>query len=448
MSGFSGLGIGSGLDLGTLVAGLVRAEREPVENRINRNRTRTQTTLSALGTLKSAVARLDDSVAALSGFTPGMRASSSDATAVAVAISGQASPSSWQVRVLELASAQSLASAPFSGADEVIGAGALTVQIGGDEVTLEFDADATLADVAAAINSGGLDVQAAIVRDGDSSRLLLTSGRTGSDGAMVLSVTGGLDPRLASAAMDETAAAGDAVFVVNGLQLSSASNVVDDVLPGVTLTLRRPTEDDIVAVRVEPDRQALKSRLDAMLTAYNALVDNIRSSGRADPQGGNSGPLVGDATLRSLQTGLSGIFSSRVDTGAEGPALTMMLELGVSTDVNGRATLDAARFEEAFAANRDGVESLVIAFGDRVAGTLERFAGNSGVLGSRSDSLNAQLLTLARQQESLDRRMEQLENRLRAQFTALDGLLAQFQSTSTYLAQQLSAISNLQPGGR
>ncbi len=446
MTGISSLGVGSGLDLDGLVRALVGAERSPQENRLNRRASTAQTTLSALGSLRSALSGLTGAVNALKDLQVGQQVSSSDVSKLAATRSGEPEQGSYQVRVMQLASAQSLASAGFEDPELSLGAGTLTLGVGGATLELEITEPAsTLRDVRDAINDSDMDVRAVIVRDGQQYRLLVTSAATGTLNEVTLATSGSLDSRLASAAMTQTAPAQDAEFSVNGLVLTSASNTIEDVLPGITLVLTNPTEAlETVTVTVDADRQGASDRISALVTAYNTLVENMRASGRADPAGGNSGPLIGDASLRAIQSRIGGVFSRRIDSAIPDSPFETLLDLGLSTDRQGRAQLDAGKLDEALRSNPDAVEAMVSAFASTVATTLEGFSGPGGVLESRTTSLAAELKRITGQREALDRRMELVETRLRRQFTALDSLLSQSQNTSAYLAQQLAGIANLQ----
>ena len=253
-------------------------------------------------------------------------------------------------------------------------------------------------------------------------------------------VDGSVDARLASDQMTETAAARDALFSVNGLELTASTNTIEDVIDGITLTLKQVGEDP-VAIRVEQDREGVRKALEDVVAKYNALVTQIRDLGRAGVEGAQRGPLVGDSTLRALESGIAGIFSAAL--GEPGSGLERLLDLGFSTDVQGKASLDAEKLADALATDSAGVEALVGAFAERFTGMLDAYTADDGLLDARTDGLNTELRRLRNDRDALDRRMEQLEARLRAQFTALDSLLAQFQSTSNYLASQLSGLANL-----
>lgn len=441
MSGISSLGIGSGLDLATLVEQLVVAERAPAQNRINLKQAQAQTKLSAFGSLRSAIANLESSVEKLQSFKAGMKATSASPDAVSVTVGDAPVAGVYNVVVHELASAQSLASEAFDDIDAALGEGTLTLTVGDTVTEIELaDGANSLAAVRDAINDSDAGVNAVIVRDGDAYRLLLSSAETGAANAMTLTVDGSVDARLASDQMTETAAARDALFSVNGLELTASTNTIEDVIDGITLTLKQVGEDP-VAIRVEQDREGVRKALEDVVAKYNALVTQIRDLGRAGVEGAQRGPLVGDSTLRAVESGIAGIFSAAL--GEPGSGLERLLDLGFSTDVQGKASLDAEKLADALATDSAGVEALVGAFAERFTGMLDAYTADDGLLDARTDGLNTELRRLRNDRDALDRRMEQLEARLRAQFTALDSLLAQFQSTSNYLASQLSGLANL-----
>jgi flagellar hook-associated protein 2 len=354
-----------------------------------------------------------------------------------------------------VATAQSLATDAFADPDAALGEGVLHVELGSQsldiaigDVALGADAS-SLRDVRDAINASDLDVRAILVNDAGGSRLLLTAGKTGAASTMSLTVDGTVDARLASAAMTETVAGADAVYRINGLELTSASNVLDDLIPGVTLTLRRPTEDpEGVTVAVEPDGERMEEKLATLVEAYNALVDVVASSGRVDVAGGNNGPLVGNAALRSLQARVSGVFSAAV-AGVDPPAeFASLLELGFRTDVAGKVSLDVTRLRAAIGRSDTDAARVVAQFASNLATVLDGFAGSGGLLASRSEGLSRELRGVTAQREALNLRMALVEERLRKQFAALDELVAQFQRTSGFLTDQLASLAKLRPGSQ
>ncbi len=448
MTGISSLGVGSGLDLNSLVQQLVTAERAPVENRLNRSQAKATSQLSALGQLRSATNTLGTAVNNLKDFQTALKANITGGDAVSVQIDSagpRPEQGSWQIRVDSLASAQSLASDGFADPAAALGSGTLSIQIGDATTAIQIAPGADLRAVRDAINASGARVQAVVVPDGAEHKLLLSARDTGTAGAMQISVSGGLDGRLASAAMIETAPAADAQFSVNGLALTASSNQLTDVLPGLTLRLERVSGAGATTVSVSQDRDAVRSRLNTLAAVYNSLQDVVRNNGRYDPATGSGGPLLGDPSLRAVQSQLGGAFSRNIP-GLGDNAYSSMQALGFSADINGKVSLDAQKLDTALREDPAAVERLLGAFAETFGSALQGYAGQGGVLESRLDSLNNQLKRIDEQRVALDRRMAAVEQRLRNQFSALDAMVAQFSRTSAFLEDQLSNLADLRPG--
>jgi len=440
------LGVGSGLDLGTLLDKLVTVERQGAERLLNNRQARAELKLSSIGSLRATVDTLAAAVGALKDFDLSLAVTSSNKEAVTATAGTDADVASYIIEVTQLARAQSLASdgsSPFVDANAALGEGTLSITVDGTTVNLAIaNGNNSLRGIRDAINASAIGIQAAVVQDGAAWRLLLTSEKSGTEGAMTLTVDGTLDARLASASMEETTAAQDALFSVNGLDLSSSSNSVADVLPGLALELKAVTTGP-VTLSVGTDSDALGEKLARVVTAYNGLVNNMKKLGAASPDGKTSGPLVGDAGLRSLQRSVLGIFGKNLSTETTDNPFRNLAELGIKTSLSGEATLDTTALKKALTQDRDSVEALVAAFGASFSTALDAFDGGNGVFGFRSDQLTAELKRIRDDRDQLERRLGALEERLTKRFSALDSLVSQFQSTSTYLAQQLTSLANL-----
>ncbi len=442
MAGISSLGVGSGLDLGSLVQQLVAAERAPAEGRLNRLETRFESQISALGQVKSSLATLEEKLAALTGVEDARSVQLSSDTALTATATAAADVGRYTIEVFELARAQSLASAGFADPDAALGAGDLTIALGaGDPVTVTIsEGTNSLRGVRDAINDADAGVLATLVRDGAEWRLLLSAEESGLANTVSVSVAGSLDPNLASANMTETVVPADARFSVAGLELTSSSNVVGDVLPGVTLNLRSLTEAP-VELSVGRDAEATRAALDEFVTAYNAMIDLSANLSSFNTETGQRSALTGDSTLRSIRGALPAALGA--DTGATWNAI----ELGLRSDRNGKLSID----EDAFAARlgEDQVEVLASlrGFGEALTQNIAIFTDAEGVLATRTESLQSSLRSLELRRDQLDRRMESVEARLTRQFTALDQMISQMQGTSSFLASQLANLPLARSGG-
>lgn len=447
-------GIGSGLDVNGLVAQLVAAERTPLEQRIARRESQIGTQISALGTLKGALSALQGSLASLESLDAFQvrKATSSDGDVFSATAGSNAAPGSYAVEVVRLASAHKLVSGPFAGgATSVVGTGTLTISTGGESFDVVIDESSnTLAGIRDAINAAPDNdgVRATLISTTAGSRLVLTASSTGAASAIVVAQSGG-DGGLGQLVYDpggtmnltELEAAQDALIRVEGFDYGSASNTIDDAIEGVTLTLRGELPGTTLALEVTHDVALLKERVTKFVTDYNALATAIGSLRRFDPATRQAGPLLGDAMLRGIESTLRREISASV-SGAT-PPYDSFASLGLTTSATGTLTLDSARLEAALAADFDAV-GTVFSAEDGVAARLYDYLGglleSDAQLATRTQGLQDGRKALAMERDRLDRRMDAVEARYRAQFMALDTLLAGLQSTSAYLAQQLANL--------
>jgi flagellar hook-associated protein 2 len=443
----SAMGIGSGLDLGGLVAQLVAAERQPQEQRLNRKEADIQARISAFGSIRGGLSALETVLDKLVALQQGRTAASSDSNRLEVSARPEAATGSYSIEVNQLATAQSLASGRFSDADAPLGTGTLNVQVGsGPAVAIEINAENnSLRGVRDAINAADAGVQASIVNDGEGARLVLSAAQTGVDETISITVPGNRGRardlmRLTTENLTETVAGRNAEVVVNGLPVTSASNRLDDTVEGLTLELRGTTEPGApITVTVGQDRAAVRDALEEFVQAYNGVVGTARDLSRFNPETREGSALVGDSTLRSIQSRLAaGLQQSGTDPDA---SFTNLVNLGVKSDRNGRLSFDEAALDRAMDQDFRGVIALVNEVSTGLRDSMKGFTEAGGLLDSRTDGLQTRMRGIDRQREALDFRIERLEARLVRQFSAMDALVGQLQNTGQFLNQQLGALN-------
>ncbi len=387
-------GIGSGLDIESLVTQLIAAERAPVENRLLQQDARITAELSAFGTFKGALSAFQSSLADLaSPGSFGRRAGNSSDEDILVAQSdGTAVNGSYDITVSQLAQAHSLASGAYAGTDTEVGTGTLTLRFGttdytppdpGPEsyngftvnpergvATITIDtSNNTLEGVRDAINDADIGVNATIVNDGSGFRLLLSSEQTGAENSIEISVddTGdgnSLDNAGLSALafnssannLSQTVAAEDASFTVNGLQISSAENQVTDVIEGLDFTLKDVTGSAPVTVNVTEDTEALKEIITGFVDGFNGFVQTTNALTAFNAATGTAGPLNGDFSVRSIVGQLRQVLVNAVE-GFDGP-FSNLSELGLSTQTDGTLAIDDARMDAVLAQNYDDIVGI------------------------------------------------------------------------------------------
>lgn len=459
MAGIQAAGVGSGLDIASLVSQLVAAERQPLDARLDRRASAVNVELSALGSLRGALASLRDALAPLRTTTAfAVRtATSANEDVFTASATGAIAPGTYDVEVVSLATAQRLASAAFAtGGGAYVGSGTLTIAVGGNAFSIDVPADGgTLADIRNAINgaTGNTGVTASIINEVGGSRLVLTARQTGTAATIGVTQSGGdgglaaltFDPNAPlSGGLTQTVAAADAVVRINGFEHHSASNSVTGAIDGLTLTLRSADAGNSHLLTIANDTGAVTARIRKFVSDYNATARVFADLQKYDAATGKAGALIGDAFVRGLESQLR-----RDVTGALGSAdarYTSLAQLGIRTDATGQLTLDEARLSAALAADFDGVAALFGGEDGVAARAFERLEGalaSDGSLKNRTDALNRETRDIGLEREAVDRRMESVEARYQAQFSALDTLLAQLQSTSQYLEQQLSTLQSL-----
>ena len=446
-------GVGSGLDVAGLVQKLVSAEGAPKSARLDQQEAKAQAKLSALGTLRAALAKFQDTVSALKSIDKfqGRQVSLSSDDFLAATSDSTAVPGSYEVEVQQVASAHKLQSGTIASAAAVVGTGTLRIVTGGQTFDITIDAtNNTAAGIAKAINASpaGAKVMATVITGASEARLVITSRNSGAANAMTITQSGG-DGGLAGltyplgGGMTPLKGALDARVLVDGVLATSATNAITGAIAGVTLNVENenvPTET--TAVTVDFNRAAARKAVGDFVTSYNAIVDAIKSVASYNVNTKQGGPLFGDTGVLNIADQLRREITSAVP-GVSASA-DMLAEIGISGQLDGKLAVNNTQLDAAFNSNFDAVGQLFasgkVGVAVKIGGLLDQYLGNSGLFDSRTDSLNASIKDIGSQRAELTNRLTQLQARYTKQFNALDGLLAKLQSTSNYLAQQLGNL--------
>ena len=475
MSSVSSLGVGSNLDLSGLLDKLAASESAPLVA-LQRQQTSYTAKLSAYGTLKNALSNFQAAATKLADATlfQGVKVASSAADVLTATGAATGSSGNYSVEVTKLAQAQSLAAAGVVDSKAAVGAGRVTIYFGtlaagvfNDDPTRAAQSDAqsividgtnnSLEGLRDAINAKAeIGVTASIVNDGGASpnRLVLSSTQTGAASSMRIDVTDtvpavlpadltklqGLLNHNGVTGLQQTSAASNAALTVNGIAITSSTNTVKEAVQGVTMTLAKT---GLSTLTVSRDTAAVESAVGAFVTAYNSLQSTATQLTRYDVAKKSGAALVGDSTLRSIQTSIR----SALNTPQAGD-LKVLSSVGVSFQKDGTMAFDAAKLKTAFASNREAVVELFsgtggnTGMGTQVAALVETFTGSDGKLSNATAGVNATLKTLGTRYAATEVSVEAKVARYRAQFTQLDMLMARMNSTTSYLTQQFDSMSS------
>lgn len=444
MTGITASGVGSGLDVNSIVSQLVAAERAPADGRLDRSSRTVNAQISAIGSLRSAFSSLRTSLDALSSdATLNARKATAPSDAnFSVSAGPAAATGNYQIEVLALASAQKLSSKAYANADATLGTGQLTLVTGDTTLVVDIDAEhSSLGDIRDAINAkaAGKDLAATLVQADDGAHLVLTALDTGTANAITVTTGGGdgglaalaYDPAHANTQLGELSAANDAVVKADGYLRTSASNTVTDLVGGVTITLTKAAPGTVQQLTVNADQAAQKTAIKSFVSAYNASVNTIAGTTAYNATTKVAAALNGDPLVLSASRALRDTVSSQVGD---------LKAIGVTINKDGTLAFDEAAFTAAMAS--DPSPSARLFGGDAslakaLDATLDGLLDDDGQLDGRSDALAARTKRIENDRTALDRRMDAFEQRTRAQFVALDGLVAKLQSTGNFLIQQL-----------
>ncbi len=465
MSGTTISGLGTGLDINGMVTAIADAEKAPKQAQIDRLTTKTETSLSAVGTLTSAVETFEASLTALESSSSSFEGlgvqSSADGVASATAGAG-AVPGSYEVEVISLASSSKVASASLEGGASTTfdSGGTLTIDVG-DNASYEVQVapGASLTEIRDAINSqlsATAGISANIITDASGARLVLSSEVTGEGTDLYVKGTGDLAAlninvdedgnhdltQQSGTGAGSITLASNASYKIDGLELSSSTNTVT-ALSGLSIKL---TAEGTTTLTVAPNTEGLKTSIEAFVSAYNNLITVTNALTRVttseDETSTDAGALVGDALVRSL---LGSIRNELVQPSTGSGELSVLAQLGVTTNKDGTLSIDDAKLSSALETHYDEVQAFFV--GDdglipRLKSVTEPYTAPGGLLAGRTESLQKTMTQLSEQQQALDRRIDSLTTSLYTKYNNMDILVAQLNASSASLLSTLEALNN------
>ncbi len=404
-------GVGSSLDVNSIVSQLMAVERRPLQQLDSREAS-FQAQLSAFGSIRSALSQFQGSMNALASASryQSVTAASSDSATIAASAVGTAAPGTYSIEISKLAQSQRLVAAGQASSSASIGTGTLTFEFGtisggsfdsgtgtysgatfassGSAVRTVTIApeNSTLTGIRDAINAARVGVTASIVNDGTDApyRLVLAADQSGQASALRIGVSG--DAALSSLlaqdvegtqSLAQTAAAQNAQFRINGVAISKPSNTVTDALEGVTLTLSRPTTTAPVTVNVARDTGAIQNAAQSFVRAYNDLNKTLQDLSAFNAETRKASVLTGDPGVRTLQSQLRAVFNQPLAGGI--PGLRTMSDLGIAFQRDGTLSLDATRLAQVANASPDRIAGVFAPLGKSVDPQMSVVSAGAGV---------------------------------------------------------------------
>jgi len=465
MASVSSLGAGTNLDLNTLYSSLESAEQTKLTP-ITKQQASYNAQLTAWGVVKTGLSKLQTAAAALqNASTIAATKVTSTNTAFTATLASKASAGNYSIEVTQLASSQSLLSKSASSKDTDLGDQSLasrtiTISQSGQKspltVTLSKD-QTSLSDIRDAINKQQGSVNASIIKADDNTYYLsLTARDSGTANAMTVSTDDGTLSQYinyssggSSNAMTEQVAAKDAQLKINGVSITRSSNTVTDAPEGVTLNLTKTTAANTPeTLTVSTDNQPMTAAIQAYVDAYNSLQTTIGNQTKytavkaGESQSSGNGDLLGDNTLRNIQTSLRSQLSSAQASGN----LTSLSQLGITQDVNGKLTVDSTKLDKALTNQPTDVlnfltgDGKTTGFATQANNKLTQILASDGQVQNATNGINTSLKKLSDQYDEVNSQIAATMARYKTQFTSLSTLVSSMTQTGNYLTQQFAKL--------
>jgi flagellar hook-associated protein 2 len=431
------------IDFNVILNAVMEQESRPLQA-LQAQQKALQATDSSYGQLASKLDALRTATTALSRSSSLVTyaATSSDTTAVTVSATRSASAGTYDIVVNELASAQVTVSqtwSPDTNTTAVATGGTLTV----GSATITLTGSVTLSELKDAINANSTSpASASIIQTAPGQyRLLLTAKEAGQSNGFT--IQNGLtastitftdtdnDNISGDSAADNSVQALDADVLVNNVQVTSDTNTLDSVIPGVTLTLLK--KNTTAVVNVTRDDDDLANRVEAFATAYNDLVKFADEQALAG-KNGKSGNLASDSVLkgvrRELRTALLGAHGSGT--------FTRLSEVGLEFTKTGQLTLDRAALTEAIGSDPTAVSDL---FANSSSGAfvgidtlLKEYTNAGGFVPDARARLTDELQRLGRRMDDVQARLAVRRAALQKEFIAADLAMSRLNAQRSAIA--------------
>lgn len=436
--------LGSGIDVQALVSGLVAASSGPL-NAMQAKQTSTQSAIATLSGVGSALSQLDAAVKALR--TPqdvGSYSATSSSPAIAPSASGNALPGNYAVTVTQLAQEQRTYSSTFASASTALGqSGTLALQVGtGTATSIQINASDTLDQIANRINGAGLRVTASTFFDGTQYRLQVRGLDSGQSNSITLTQNGVdfgfADPN------NTVQAAQNAIIQLDKFTIQRSTNQVVGAIQGVTLALTQTTTSP-VNVQVTSNAQGLETKLQAVATAYNAVMSQVNAAAGTSKIAPSNPMLGGDTTLRTISSGLSGILQTAFGTGT----YSMLGSIGMGLQSDGTLTLDNTKLETALNADPTSVTRLLAGTNgtDGAMAKLSQAIGTfnqsgTGMLSVEETGMQSTITDLTTRMSEEQIRLDDYKSLLQSQFNSMDTFVAANNSDMNYLTRLYNNTNN------
>lgn len=446
------LGVGSGLDLESIVEAFINAESVPQEIRLQAKEEKLTLEISGVGSFKSALSAFDTILKKLTSpdaFNKQLISTSSEI--ISVESNGFASNGNFDIQVEQLAEGTRLQSQTFANSASVVGSGTLTIDAGAgvDAFDVIIDAADSLSAIRDKINeqTENFGVTANVITSDAGSFLVFDSSITGSANSLTITTS---DVSLAGISTNNTTekSAQDAIIYVDGNKSTNSSNKFQNIIEDVTITAKQVDMVTPATLSISQDKENGTALVNEFVDGFNELVNTLVGLGAP-----KQGRLAFDPNVRQIKQQMTNTIIDNVP-GLSG-SIQSLRDIGI--DLNKSGLLEISSFSATSLASgkdrlSDALENHLADVGNVFASTdgvankisalADSYISSNGTLTSRLTSLNEQLDGIGQEYTDLEDRLRDYEDTLRKRFTFLDRTVAQFTATGDFLTSTLASFNN------
>jgi flagellar hook-associated protein 2 len=437
-------GLASGMDTGAIIEQLVALEKQPIY-RYESEISQLEKQKSSWRDINSRISSLGDKLTDLkfsSTYNSRKAVSSNEAVATAIA-SNDAAEANYDLEVIQLAQAERAASTAdiADSTTDLASVGAGKISIRGTEIDIQ--ADYSLNDIRDEINNTqDLGAKATIIDN----NLVIESTETGTENSLNLKDVNG--SVLADLGVNTIAGgeAQNAQVSINGIDVESKSNTIDQAVAGMKFEL---IEAGNSTIEVAKDTEKAEKAVQDFVDQYNSVMDFIDSKSNYNSETEEGAILQGDSTLMRVQSRLRQSIMDSVETGGD---LSHISQIGISIDRDGTMSLDSDKLNKALTNDSEAVAKFFNAESseDGYTGMANRLDGyidqliksNTGLIPSRMESFDQRIDNLNDDIIDVEESVEMTRKRYTQQFTAMETALAEMQQQSSWMQSQLSSLGS------
>lgn len=464
-------GLASGIDTSSIVSQLMALERAP-EQLLTNQKTTMQNQVDAYNQLSSALTSLQSLMAGMNTAATfaAKTASVANSSVASVTASSAAQAGTHSLTVTSLAQSQTLLSESStnsgyaSATAQNFGTGTITIANAADPqnpVTVNIDStNNSLQGIAAAINASGANVTASVVNDGSGTPYRLAIiGKDTSTYSVTAGLTGGTYDAPTFA---EKVSASQAVFQLDGIDMTRTTNAITDAIHGVTLNLLGTTNNSsgttgnssATTITIGNDTAGVTTEINNFVSSYNNVMNLINTDTAYDSTTNTAGVLFGDSTIRTVLNSIQNVLTNQV-AGATG-SFSSLADIGITSDEHtGVLSVDSSKLTSALSTDFNSVTSIFTQntgtsglalnqygiaeeFNQQIDSLINSYSvdgstNGSAIIPTRIQGLNDNMTDIDNQVAAMEVRMTAEENSLNAQFSAMETTLSNTQAWGNQL---------------